>query len=53
MNKCKDCKHLSGKTSSIGRLCTVNKHWSTPTAMWKQPSGRACKRYFERKDDEE
>ena len=42
--KCKDCKWLSEKKCSIGRLCVnPEKKFRTRTAMWKPPTARACK----------
>ena len=50
--KCRDCKWLS-KTEkrSIGYLCTAGKNWRSSTAMWKYPSTKACKGYFERREE--
>ena len=48
--KCRDCKWLSNISSSIGRKCVApNKKFKERYQSFKQPSGKACKRYFEEK----
>ncbi len=47
--KCNECKHLSDERSSIGRKCVCpGKEFKTRTAMWKQPTGRSCKKFEEK-----
>ena len=48
--KCRDCKWLSNISSSIGRKCLApNKKFKERYQSFKQPSGKACKKYFEEK----
>ena len=50
-DKCRDCKWLSNETSSIGRKCVApGKKWKKPYQGYKQPSAKACKKYFERRE---
>ena len=44
--RCYECKYLSDKRCSIGRLCTADKPWRTDCSRWKAQSGSACK-FFE------
>lgn len=46
IKKCKDCKYLSDEKASIGRRCVCpTKEWKYRSAQWKQPCGRACKKF--------
>lgn len=46
MKRCYECKYLSDKRCSIGRLCTADKPWRRDISRWKVQSEKACK-YFE------
>ena len=45
-HKCKECQWLANEKTVIGRKC-VNPHkvWRSRTAMWHQPSCKACKMF--------
>jgi hypothetical protein len=48
-HKCRDCKWLSNEKSCIGRKCVnPDRKWKTTTAMWHQPSTKACKAFEEK-----
>lgn len=48
-HKCRDCKWLSNEKSCIGRKCVnPDRKWKTTTAMWHQPSAKACKTFEEK-----
>ena len=49
--KCRDCKYLKGKKSSVGIECiNPNKVWRTSVAMLKAPSTKACKAFEEERE---
>lgn len=48
--KCRDCKWLSNEKSCVGRKCVnPDRKWKSNTAMWHQPSAKACKAFEERR----
>ena len=50
--RCRDCKWLSDEKHSIGFRCVApGKVWKSTTAMFKYPSAKACKGFFEPKED--
>ena len=49
-HKCHDCKWLSKEKSCIGHKCVnPDRKWKSNTAMWHQPSAKACKAFEERR----
>lgn len=50
-DRCRDCKWMSDEKHSIGFRCIApGKPWKSTTAMFKYPSAKACKGFFERKE---
>jgi len=51
-HKCKECMWLANEKTVIGRKC-VNPHkvWKSRTAMWHQPSCKACKMFKPYKEE--
>ena len=51
-HKCKECQWLANEKMVIGRKC-VNPHkvWKSRTAMWHQPSCKACKMFKPYKEE--
>lgn len=48
VSKCKNCEYLdmTAPRTAVGYYCTAPKEWPHDISAWKQPTARACKKYF-------